>query len=199
MLKLDLPILESERLILRPFRIEDASDMFEYASDPEVLKYLWWEVHPNIETTLNSIETRFMTANERGLPTAYAIEVKKDHKMIGSIDVHTVMFNDVGVIGYVINKHYWGQGIVTEALQMLIPTLFHYSGFYRLEINHCADNIGSGKVIKKAGFIEEGRFRKRRTERDGHRGDYIFYGLCSDDDIVKERYTKGSYEKYLRK
>jgi ribosomal-protein-alanine N-acetyltransferase len=70
MLKLDLPILESERLILRPFRIEDASDMFEYASDPEVLKYLWWEVHPNIETTLNSIETRFMTANERGLPTA---------------------------------------------------------------------------------------------------------------------------------
>jgi hypothetical protein len=53
--------------------------------------------------------------------------------------------------------------------------------------------------LKKAGFIEEGRFRKRRTERDGHRGDYIFYGLCSDDDIVKERYTKGSYEKYLRK
>lgn len=199
MLKLDLPILESDRLILRPFRMDDAAEMFEYASDIEVLKYLWWEPHESIEQTKESIQTRFLTSNERGLPTAYAIEMKSNHKMIGGIDVHTVVFNDVGVIGYVINKNYWGQGIMTEALEMLIPTLFHYSGFYRLEINHCADNVGSGKVIEKAGFIQEGIFRKRRIERDGHRGDYIYYGLCIDDEIVKERYTKETYEKYLRK
>lgn len=199
MLNLKMPILESERLILRPIRLEDAEDMYAYASDDDVLKYLWWEKHTSVDQSRESIRERFLKRPETGIPEAYAIVVKADGHMIGTIDVHTVRFNDVGVIGYVIHKNYWGQGIVSEALQMIIPVCFHHCGFYRIEINHCADNVGSQKAIERAGFIYEGCFRKRKVERDGHRGDYLNYGLNADDAIVLERYGREAYEKVIGK
>lgn len=193
-----MPRLESDRILLRPIELSDAKDMFKYASNPEVLKYLWWEPHSSVEESEASIQNNFLSRIERGIPEAYAIVVKATQQMIGTIDVHTVHFGDVGVIGYVIHPDYWGQGIVSEALQMLISVCFNGCGFYRLEINHCADNVGSGKVIEKAGFKAEGRFRQRKIERDGHRADYLYYGLLKDDEIVKDFYTKEHYEKYLR-
>jgi ribosomal-protein-alanine N-acetyltransferase len=199
MLKLKMPIVETERLILRPVQLEDATDMYEYCSDDDVIKYLWFEKHDSVEYSQYIIEKLFLNRKDVGIPEAYAIVVKENNKMIGTIDVNQVHFNDVGVIGYVINKDYWGKGIVTEALETLILVLFNYCGFYRLEINHSADNKGSGRVIEKAGFIQEGRFRRRKKERDGHRSDYIYYGLCKDDEIVKERYGEEIYEKTIGK
>jgi ribosomal-protein-alanine N-acetyltransferase len=199
MLKLRMPIVETDRLILRPIQLDDDKDMYEYCSDDDVIKYLWFEKHDSVEFSRYVIEKLFLNRVELGVPEAYAIVIKSTNKMIGTIDVNAVHFNEVGVIGYVIHKDYWGKGIVSEALETLIPILFYYCGFYRLEINHCADNVGSQKVIEKAGFIQEGRFRKRKKERDGHRADYIYYGLCKDDEIVKERYGEEKYEKTIGK
>jgi len=199
MLKLRMPTVETERLILRPIQLDDDKDMYEYCSDDDVIKYLWFEKHDSIEFSRYVIEKLFLNRVDVGIPEAYAIVVKESNKMIGTIDVNQVYFNEVGVIGYVIHKDYWGKGIVSEALETLIPILFYHCGFYRLEINHCADNVGSARVIEKAGFIQEGRFRRRKKERDGHRADYIYYGLCKDDEIVKERYGEEKYEKTIRK
>ena len=194
-----MPTVETERLILRPIQLDDDKDMYEYCSDDDVIKYLWFEKHDSIEFSRYVIEKLFLNRVDVGIPEAYAIVVKESNKMIGTIDVNQVHFNEVGVIGYVIHKDYWGKGIVSEALETLIPILFYHCGFYRLEINHCADNVGSARVIEKAGFIQEGRFRRRKKERDGHRADYIYYGLCKDDEIVKERYGEEKYEKTIRK
>ncbi|MHB8097493.1 MAG: GNAT family N-acetyltransferase [Erysipelotrichaceae bacterium] len=199
MLKLRMPTVEIERLILRPIQLDDDKDMYEYCSDDDVIKYLWFEKHDSIEFSRYVIEKLFLNRVDVGIPEAYAIVIKESNKMIGTIDVNQVHFNEVGVIGYVIHKDYWGKGIVSEALETLIPILFYHCGFYRLEINHCADNVGSARVIEKAGFIQEGRFRRRKKERDGHRADYIYYGLCKDDEIVKERYGEEKYEKTIRK
>jgi [ribosomal protein S5]-alanine N-acetyltransferase len=199
MLKLKMPMVETERLILRPVQLDDAKDMYEYCSDDDVIKYLWFEKHDSVEYSQYIIEKLFLNRKDVGIPEAYAIVVKENNKMIGTIDVNQVHFNDVGVIGYVIHKDYWGKGFVTEALETLILVLFNYCGFYRLEINHCVDNVGSAKVIDKAGFIQEGRFRRRKKERDGHRADYVYYGLCKDDEIVKERYGEEIYEKTIGK
>jgi [ribosomal protein S5]-alanine N-acetyltransferase len=199
MLKLRMPTVETERLILRPIQLDDDKDMYEYCSDDDVIKYLWFEKHDSIEFSRYVIEKLFLNRVDVGIPEAYAIVIKESNKMIGTIDVNQVHFNEVGVIGYVIHKDYWGKGIVSEALETLIPILFYHCGFYRLEINHCADNVGSARVIEKAGFIQEGRFRRRKKERDGHRADYIYYGLCKDDEIVKERYGEEKYEKTIRK
>jgi len=194
-----MPTVETERLILRPIQLDDDKDMYEYCSDDDVIKYLWFEKHDSVEFSRYVIDKLFLNRVNVGIPEAYAIVVKESNKMIGTIDVNQVHFNEVGVIGYVIHKDYWGKGIVSEALETLIPILFYHCGFYRLEINHCADNVGSARVIEKAGFIQEGRFRKRKKERDGHRADYIYYGLCKDDEIVKERYGEEKYEKTIRK
>lgn len=198
MLKLRMPVIETERLILRPIQLDDDKDMYEYCSDEDVVKYLWFEKHDSVEFSRYIIEKLYMNRNNVGIPEPYAIVLKSTNKMIGTIDVNQVYFNEVGVIGYVINKSFWGNGYVTEALEAFILILFYYCGFYRLEINHCADNVGSGKVIEKVGFIVEGRFRKRKKERDGHRADYIYYGLCKDDEIVKEKYGEEKYEKTIR-
>ncbi len=168
-----MPTVETERLILRPIQLDDDKDMYEYCSDDDVIKYLWFEKHDSVEFSRYVIEKLFLNRVDVGIPEAYAIVVKETNKMIGTIDVNQVHFNEVGVIGYVIHKDYWGKGIVSEALETLIPILFYHCGFYRLEINHCADNVGSARVIEKAGFIQEGRFRRRKRERDGHRADYI--------------------------
>lgn len=194
-----MPTVETKRLILRPVQLDDDKDMFEYCSDEDVIKYLWFEKHDSIEFSRYIIEKLFLNRVDVGIPEAYAIVIKESNKMIGTIDVNQVYFNEVGVIGYVIHKDYWGKGIVSEALETLIPILFYHCGFYRLEINHCADNVGSARVIEKAGFIQEGRFRKRKKERDGHRADYIYYGLCKDDEIVKERYGEEKYEETIGK
>lgn len=197
MLNLKMPVVESERLRLRPIRLDDAPAMFAYASDPEVLKYLWWEPHTQLSQSEEAIRDRFLTRPSLGVPEAYAIVWKANDQMIGTIDVHTVHFGDVGVLGYVIHKDYWGKGVMSEALKLIVPVLFHHCGFYRVEINHSADNIASGKVIEHAGFVLEGRFRQRKVERDGHRSDYLYYGLLKDDDIVTTHYTKEHYEKTL--
>jgi RimJ/RimL family protein N-acetyltransferase len=77
--------------------------------------------------------------------------------------------------------------------------MFHHCGFQRIEIQHNAENIASGRVIEKAGFIKEGTYRKRKYEPElGHRSDYHFYGLNLDDEVVLERYSKEHYENTIR-
>jgi ribosomal-protein-alanine N-acetyltransferase len=199
MLNLRLPTIETERFILRPIQVEDAKDMFEYAGDPENLQFVWFPRHSDPESSKKSIEDFFLTRVDRGIPEAYCVVIKPSMKMIGTVDVHTVRFGDVGEIGYIINKRYWNKGIVSEAVQILISVMFHHCGFQRIEIQHNAENIASGRVIEKAGFIKEGTYRKRKYEPElGHRSDYHFYGLNLDDEIVLERYSKEHYENTIR-
>jgi ribosomal-protein-alanine N-acetyltransferase len=181
MLKLNVPVIETQRLILRPIKVEDAQDLFEYASDEEVVRLLSWTRHENVQRSEASIRDYFLTRPEKGIPEAYAIVYKKNNKMIGTVDVHTVRFGDVGEIGYVLNRHYHNQGLMSEALIAALPIWFKDCGFRRLEIMHNEINIGSGRVIEKAGFIKEGVYRKLRSEKDGNYYDFCFYALLKED------------------
>lgn len=181
MLKLKIPAIETQRLILRPIKCEDAQDMFEYTSDEEVVKLLSFPKHVDVQQSESSIRDYFLTRPERGIPDAYAIILKQNNKMIGTVDVHTVHFEDVGEIGYVLNRNYHNQGLMSEALIAALPIWFHYCGFRRLEIMHNVINIGSRRVIEKAGFIQEGVYRKLRSEKDGIYYDFPFYGMLKED------------------
>ncbi len=199
MLKLRLPTIETERLILRPIQLEDVKDMFEYAGDVENLRYVWFPRHLNLDSSKQAIKDHFLNRVEKGIPEAYCVVIKPEMKMIGTVDVHTVRFNDVGEVGYILNKRYWNQGIVSEALPLLISVMFHHCGFQRIEIQHNAENMPSGRVIEKAGFIKEGAYRKRKYEPElGHRSDYHFYAINIDDQIVQTRYSKEHYETFIR-
>ncbi len=181
MLKMTVPVIETKRLILRPIRVEDAQDLFDYASDEEVVRLLSWPKHENVQRSEASIRDHFLTRPERGIPEAYAIVYKENNKMIGTIDVHTVRFGDVGEIGYVLNRHYHNQGLMSEALIAAIPIWFTVTGFRRLEIMHNITNISSRRVIEKAGFKQEGTYRKLRSEKDGNYYDFPFYAILKAD------------------
>ena len=198
MLKLDMPTLRTDRLILRPIREEDASAMYAYASDPQNLRFVWFPQHTSVEHSRQVILEFFLNRPQRGLPEPYAIVEAASGTMIGTIDIHTVRFGDVGELGYILNKAYWNRGYTTEALRALIGVAFHHCGFWRVEIQHHADNDASRAVIRKAGFIHEGTFRQRKfDEALNRRGDYCFYGINLSDDVVSQRYTQEHYENTL--
>ena len=181
MLKLNVPVIETERLILRPIRMEDAQDLFAYACDEEVVKWLSWPKHENVKRSETSIKDHFLTRPDRGIPEAYAIVYKSDNKMIGTVDVHTVHHGDVGEIGYVLNRNYHNLGLMSEAIHAALPIWFNLCGFRRLEIMHNEKNVGSRRVIEKAGFIKEGIYRKLTVEKDGQYYDFPFYALLKED------------------
>lgn len=146
--------LETERLILRPFRIEDAQEMFYgWANDPEVVKYQKWNTHKNIEET-KKILSLWINEYEKLERLNFAIELKKENKLIGGIDVVGYLGGVKGtpVIGYNLARKYWGNGYMTEACRCLIEYLF-FKGYSEIRIDAMSDNIASIRVIQKCGGI----------------------------------------------
>ena len=143
--------LETKRLILRPFRIEDAEEMFSgWASDIEVTKYLNWNPHENIEVT-KMILNKWITEYEKPERLNFAITLKSNNALIGGIDV-VGYIEGIPVIGYALSQKYWNQGYMTEACHCLINYLFSI-GHDIIRIDAAIDNIGSNRVIQKCGGI----------------------------------------------
>ena len=142
-------ILETERLLLRPFRSEDAQAMFTgWTSDPELTKYLTWNTHNSIEDT-KAILKLWIEEYEKPERINYAIELKNEDKLIGGIDV--VGYEEgIPVIGYNLSRKYWNRGYMTEACQCVLNYLFS-KGYTEVRIDAHAENIGSNKVIQKCG------------------------------------------------
>ena len=141
--------LETERLRLRPFRLDDAEAMFTgWANDDEVTKYLTWPTHSDVETT-KAILARWVAEYEQPERLNFAIERKDDGRLIGGIDV--VHYTEgVPVIGYVLSRACWGRGYMTEACTRVIEYLFS-QGFDAVRIDAIVENVGSNRVIQKCG------------------------------------------------
>ena len=152
-----MQILETKRLILRPWCESDAEALFKYASDPDVGPRAGWPPHKSVEESLGIIKTVF---SAEGM---WAIELKETGEAIGSIGY--LAFGDsnlsIGVtdaeIGYWIAKPYWNQGLCTEALEAVIDYCFNEKGFSVLWSDFFPDNPASGRVMEKCGFIDTGK------------------------------------------
>lgn len=142
--------LNTERLYLRHIREEDTQRIFDcWASKPEVTRYLTWYPHESVEQT-----TRFVAGwlDDYRKPDCmrWGIQLRETGDLIGMIDV---VAYDAGkpVIGYCSGPDYWGNGYMTEALRAVTQELF-VQGFEEILIEAVAENIGSNRVIEKAGF-----------------------------------------------
>lgn len=153
--------IETERLILRPFVMADASAMYEnWASDPEVTKYVTWPAHSSIEIT-RMVLRDWTEGYERPDRYNWGIVLKEDGRLIGNISVvHLHEHVDACEIGYCMGKNWWGGGIMTEALRAVVDHLFENVGFNRISARHDPRNIGSGRVMQKAGMTYEGTLRQ---------------------------------------
>lgn len=144
-------MMESERLILRGFNLDDDKDVYLYASDDEVTKYLTWPPHKTLEQT-QSVIKEFYT----GRPGIFAIELKSEKKCIGCIDLRLINEHNKASFGYVINKEYWNRGYTSEALILILDLAFNKLELNRVESTHYVGNEGSGKVMQKCGMSYEG-------------------------------------------
>ena len=141
--------LETERLILRPFNIEDAYDMYNgWTSDEEVTKYLSWSVHKSVEETA---ELLALWELQYDIPERinFAITLKDSGILIGGIDV-VGYIDKMPVIGYNLSQQYWNNGYMTEACKCVINYLFSI-GHKVIRIDAVDLNTGSNKVITKCG------------------------------------------------
>ena len=171
-----LPIVETDRLILRPVTYEDAEDLYDYCSDVEVTKYLTFPTYKSMEDAYTSLDKFFLSRGDN--LEAYAIVLKENNKMIGTVDP-LAFHNGISEIGYVINRNYWGNGYMTEAVIKTCEELFKL-GIRRIEVCHHPDNMRSKRVIEKCGFVYEGLRRKYRKFGDRY-FDLMFYSLFEED------------------
>ena len=149
--------LETERLILRRFTLEDAEKMYEnWAGDPEVTKFLTWPTHESAEIS-RQILKEWVAAYDNPEVYQWCIEEKESGEPVGSIGV--VSRNEKAQsceIGYCISRSRWHKGITTEALAEVMRYLFEEVGVLRLESRHDPKNPYSGEVMKKCGMHYEG-------------------------------------------
>ena len=142
--------IETERTILREFKLGDEYEMFSnWASDPEVVKYLTWPIHENIEVTRSIIQS---WVNQYQDPTTirFGITLKDTGELVGGIDV-VKYIDGVPEVGYCMAKKCWNKGIMTEVFSAFRDYLFTL-GFKKIIIRAEVDNIGSNRVIQKCGF-----------------------------------------------
>jgi len=177
--------LETERLILRQFTIDDAECIFKnWANDNEVTKYLTWPSHKNINETI-SIREKWMKEYEKKDFYQWAIVLREINEPIGSISV-VKKDDDIKMvhIGYCIGKNWWNMGITSEALNMLIKFFFEEVGINRIESRFDPNNPNSGKVMAKCGMKYEGHMRQADKNNQGI-VDYIEYGILAEDYFKK--------------
>ena len=150
----------THRLILRRYRIEDAEDMFSnWASDPEVTKFLTWPTHSSVDVTRFVLNDWISRYGDGGFFN-WAIEWKETGRVIGNIAV-TVLHDETEAaeLGYCMSRAFWGRGIMPEALRAVMDYLFDTVGLNRVEAAHDVNNPKSGRAMEKAGLKLEGIHR----------------------------------------
>lgn len=178
----NLPIIETNRCILRPIKEEDYLDMYEYTSVDEVTKYLVFPTHKTPEDSLNAIKEYFLKPMKNGEPRSWAIEYKENGKMIGTAGFNNYIENiQCTEIGYVINQNYWGKGLMTEVVKGIIKFGFEKLNLNRIQARHHIDNMMSGRVIQKCGMKFEGILREYTKVSSGEVADSPLYSILRSE------------------
>lgn len=168
--------LETERLFLRPVRLEDAEDMFEYASKEDNTYYVFPR-HTTIDDTRYSIANYFM-ANPLG---KFGIVLKENKKLIGTADIRVDMKKSRAEIGYVLNQTYSKRGYATEAASTLVKFVFETLELEKITATCDARNTASEALMKRLGMTKEGHSRKHEIWKNGEWVDMLYYGLLKEE------------------
>lgn len=152
-------LIETERLVLRMPSLEDAESIFNsYAQDVEVVRYLLWRPHQNIQETRDFL-ARCMAGWEGDAQFPYVITLKQSGEVIGMIEIRIDDFK--ASIGYVLSRPFWKQGLATEALRPLVEWALNQKSIYRVWAVCDVDNLASARVLEKVGMKREGVLRRQ--------------------------------------
>lgn len=148
MINENTPTLETERLILRKFTINDSDAFFELMCDEEVNTYLpWYTIRSREDATL-FLEKNFLSCYDRPSAYHYAICLKHNNLPIGYIIASSSESHD---FGYALKKEFWHNGFISEASIALVDKVKN-AGFPYITATHDINNSRSGEVMKRIGM-----------------------------------------------
>ena len=187
MMKTKLPIIETSHLILRQIDESDAFDMFEYAHLYYVGPMAGWEPHVNITHTRMVIKNFNHRTGHLGV---FAIVLKSNDKMIGTIELHSYVEDFKAELGYTISPTYWGNGYAVEAGIEVLKWGFNKLKLKRIECTCFTTNHNSARVCEKLHFQFEGIRRKGYRLYNGLIGDLACYAMTDEDfKMITEKYS----------
>lgn len=175
--------IETNRLILRKFTMDDTKDMYNnWGSDPETSKMLPWDVHENEEVT-RELLTEWTKGYDDNMYFKWVVEIKDNNEIIGDISVVKNNKSDkVCEIGYCYGSKYWGEGYATEALRAVLEYLLNDVGYRLVQAKHISGNPASGKVMSKSGMKYDATLRSRIINKDTKEpNDLIIYSIMKDE------------------
>ncbi len=179
--------LETERLILRQFKIEDYVEMYNnWACEDAVTKFLTWQTHTNLDVT-KSVLADWISKYANKDFYNWAIELKEENRLIGNISVVSLREETLSaILGYCMGSKWWGKEIMPEAGKAVLKYLFEEVGFNRIAANHDKNNPKSGRVMQKIGMTYEGTLRSAGFCNQGIIDDIRYSILKSEWDLNRQ-------------
>ena len=170
--------LHGERITLRPFKMEDLEDLFEFTADEEATRYLY-AAHKDSEQTKRMLTNYYLQEPY----CKYAVELKDSKKMIGTVEFRIKEYDQNAEIGYTLTRTYWGNGYMSEALALVLDIAFNKVQLASVYAQYDVRNEASGKLLTRLGMQRDGVLRKNR----------MVNGVLTDTvhcSILREEYVK---------
>ena len=172
---IDIPTIETARLLLRKLTFDDAADVFAYASDLDVARMTTWQPHTSLDDS-----RAFLTAAQRGYRDGdggpWGIVLKEYGRVIGTVGLSVVSWHARAELSYAIGKQWWGRGYTTEAAQAALRFGFESLQLNRIEARCVPTNVASERVMQKLGMHFEGLLREHMYAK-GRFDDFKLYSL----------------------
>jgi len=163
------------RLLLRPFRLNDASDVFEYASDPEWARYLVNIPQPFTMRDAEEFVARFSDLASWDTFPMFAITLET--KVIGEIYLNTLdLLHERAELGYSLSRDHWGKGLTPEAAHAVMDWAFQKHNLNKIYSTCDPRNERSRRVLEKIGMVQEGLLRSQIKWHSEFR-DVVYYGV----------------------
>lgn len=175
-----MPTLVTERLVLRPFRPDDAADVQRLAGDRAIADTTLNIPHPYEDGMAEEWISKHQDAFDEGAQVALAITRKSDGSLVGGISLMSIAAGHKAALGYWIGKEYWNHGFCSEAGRALLRYAFTELALLKVYALYFVRNPASGRVLGKLGMSKEGTLRKHVKKWDTYE-DVVVCGILKEE------------------
>jgi len=177
---LPMPEFTTPRLRLRRFTPADLDDCFEWASDEEVARYVYWSAHKTKADTQWFIDFCLNEYAEKGIGP-WAVEHRESGKVIGNCSYGAIDITNRRIeLAYFFARPFWGKGIAVEAVTPLLKYGFEDLQMNRIEARCMPANLGSERVMQKLGMQFEGILREYMYSKGRFHTAKVYSRLASE-------------------
>ena len=175
------PTLKTQRLILRPYTLDDAPELQRLIGERDVAATLMIVPHPYEDGMAEEWIGKRQDLFDKGEIVNFAVTHRKDGYLIGGIGFHAIEREaERAEIGYWIAKPYWGNGYATEAARAVVKFGFEVMKLNRIHAAHFSNNPASGRIMRKIGMKYEG-CRRQHEKKWGELLDWECYGILRNE------------------